>query len=218
MITIRGIVLYNIRYKETSCVVYLLTEEGIKSYKVLGAFRKKSKLLGATLPLCLEDVILTKSNFPTLTSYSVFDSYNEVKDDLFKTIFAESLVDLTKKINESSYYKNVYRFFIRCLDYIKNTKNYYLVLSIYYLKLTKIFGINPSFDNEAFSNDSRSGLLPLKHLDLIKSLYLESDTLLIEKYVDINFRGIFFSIVNYYTYLLDFSFSNLKNIKAIEKR
>ena len=218
MIKIRGIVLYNIRYKETSAIVYLLTKEGIISYRVLGAFRKKSKVLGATFPLSLTDVNLSNASFPSLNNYSVIDGFLEIKNSLHKTIFAESLVDLTKKIKESVYYERVYLFFLRSLEYIRSTTNYYLIVSIYYLKMTRIFGINPSFDTEAFSNDKKSGLLPLKHIVLIKSLYYEPDFVLIKKYENKDFRGIFYSIVNYYSYLLDFRFTNLKNIKAIEKR
>lgn len=205
------------RYKETSSVVYLLTREGIVSYKVLGAYRKKSKLLGATIPLIVEDVILTNGSFPILKSYSVINHYNSIKEDLYKTIFAESLIDIIRKVGESPFYSQIYDFFIRSLDYITETTNYYLVLSMFYIKMTKVFGINPSFDKESFSDDEKTGLLPIKDILVLENLYKESDEVTIKKYQNVNFRKIYFSIINYYVYLLDFSFGNNKNILAIEK-
>lgn len=139
---IKGLVISSIDYKEKSKIVYLYTPYGHDSVKANHSKDLSKGLLAFTTTL--NEVIYIKSNskFPTLLEYNLV----KTNFDLISTINNISIIGIILKIVQNipsdSNHERVYSFLIETINnlYKYNPKK---VLSIFLIKMTYVFGVNP---------------------------------------------------------------------------
>ena len=121
----------------------MYTPNGLKSIRVLGALRKKSKNLSFCEPITEVSAIITEQKFPALVEYNIVNNHSKIKEDYEKTILTQGIFELIKQVNLDSFSLNIYMFLKRTLSYLESSNLNYLIISMFFIKLTKVFGINP---------------------------------------------------------------------------
>lgn len=137
-----GIVIKSIDYKEKSKLVYLYTPFGIKSVKALDASKKQ---LGFITTLNLVEFEMTGGSFPTVTEYTLKKSYYQVYEDLKKVGALAPILDIIFHLEEDANHQRIYPFFLKTIEKVVTSKDSYLILSVFLIKMLSVFGIKPEF-------------------------------------------------------------------------
>ena len=142
----RGIVLNFIKYKETSIICRIFTQNlGLQSYIIRGSRSKKSKI-ALYQPLTILDLEVThKSNrsLHHITEASIFQPYFSIPFEIKKTVIALFLSEiLTKAIREEGQNSELYDFLENSLIAFDQIEENYSNFHIQFiLKLTTYLGI-----------------------------------------------------------------------------
>ena len=126
-----GIVIKTIDYKEKSKIVYLYTSFGMKSIKALDVLRTK---LGFVTTLNVVDFEMSKGNLPTVTEYTLKDSFYSLYEDLTKVGVLAPILDILQHLEEEVNHTRVYSFVIQILKALRETKEPYYILSLFLVK------------------------------------------------------------------------------------
>lgn len=222
---VKGIVLSSLLYKETSKIVYLYTPNGKYSIKALGSLKQKKGLLPLTTTLNMVDVIINDKDFPTAIDYSLIDSYEEIKTDLKKELWAMLILEMISKLTSDSLHDRIYNLLIKTLDLLKNNDPAKVGI-IFMVKMTYGFGIAPVLnrcikcgsddvsyfsvlDGGALCNNHKNGY---KELDDIKKIYhfdIYNDEI---NNLDVDFYKAFRIINEYYDTHLDIKFKGITSL------
>ena len=99
MIKTEGIVLNEIRYKETSKILNIYTKElGKVTVMAQGAFRPKSSLMASTQSFTLSEFYLKKGrNFYYINNSDVLDSYYSIRENMERMIYGFYILELIEK-------------------------------------------------------------------------------------------------------------------------
>lgn len=193
----------------------MYTPNGLKSIRVLGALRKKSKNLSFCEPITEVSAIITEQKFPALVEYNIVNNHSKIKEDYEKTILTQGIFELIKQVNLDSFSLNIYMFLKRTLSYLENSNLNYLIISTFFIKLTKVFGINPDFTNmQTFYESGFKYNSSVDLYTLYKYLYNIDDKSLLQQ-VEIDeaiSKTLLKSIVEFYTYNLGYNFKFFKNL------
>lgn len=139
-----GIVVKTINYKETSKIIYVITEEGLESIEVKGA----NKISGHShIYASLLTKIAYASDKHFFKSGKVLNNYVNIKNDLDKLNTSLQLMEFVYTlIDHISDYHIFYHFFDEILELINNKENYYFYEAIFYLKTLYLLGIAPTLN------------------------------------------------------------------------
>lgn len=99
MIKTEGIILSEIRYKETSKILNIYTKElGKITVMAQGAFRPKSNLIASTQSFVLNEFNLKKGReFYYINNSYILDTYYSIRENLERMIYAFYLLELIEK-------------------------------------------------------------------------------------------------------------------------
>jgi DNA repair protein RecO (recombination protein O) len=139
---IEGFVLSSIDFKEKSKIVYLYTKEGKISFKALSSNSPKKGMLPLITSMNKVSVILTNKEFPTSIDFTLINSYQDIKDDLKKSLWYSFILEIISKLPSDSPHERVYSL----LDEIFNLRNKYdglLLTTTFMVKMTYAFGVSP---------------------------------------------------------------------------
>lgn len=176
-----GIILKTLDYKETSQIVYLYTEKGVISILVRGAKKYKSNKLSLTIPLTLVECIITDSKLPSLIDYTVLESYDYIKDDLKKNLWAQFLLEIISKVNDNFYSKNIYNLLLRTFK-LANVCDIESLVIINMIKLLKAFGVEPNFKSCVFCESNNIEFFSIKNGGTLCTKHKTSDAKKIEEF------------------------------------
>ena len=145
---LEGLVIRVIDYKESSLIMYLLTDKKIESIICKGIKKTNSKFKGYILSYNYVKCIVTDSNFPTLTDIEVLYSLSNIQNDLNKFKYAGNLINFLYK--EKYENDKVYGLAIKSLKYINDSNEMYyyyvfLLKNLYFIGL----GLNASNINKS---------------------------------------------------------------------
>jgi len=141
---IEGLVIRVIDYKESSQIMYLLTNDSIESIICKGIKKANSKLKGYILSYNYVKCIVTDSKFPTLTDITVINSMINIQNDLNKFKYAGKLINLLYK--EKYENNKVFSLALKCLRFINdNDEEYYY--NVFLLKNLYFMGIGLNSGN-----------------------------------------------------------------------
>lgn len=150
MILKEGIVIKSLKYKDTSKIVYILTEEGLTSLLVKGAYNLKSKNFSYTQEITKIGYDTAKSkhqSFQIMTTGEVLQNYTNIKNDFTKMKSAFSVLEFTYQFHEHIENKQtLYQFLLLMLDNINEKESAFYPL-IFQLKLLYLLGVGPTFHN-----------------------------------------------------------------------
>lgn len=161
---VKGIVIKSLDYKESSKIVYLFTKHGVISIKALGAKKLRKGLIGFTTTLNLVEAEITSGSLPTLIDYTLLDAYEDLKQDLKITLWVNYLLELTYKLPADVSHERCFDFLLRILEHMREKKDVFLLVIMYQLKLTILFGVAPLFKPKS----------PNTHFSLKEGRYVHS--------------------------------------------
>ncbi len=139
-----GIIIKTINYKESSKLIYLITNRGLASLEVKGA----NKLNGHShLYANLLSKIAYAENKHFLSSAKVLNNYVNIKNDFGRLEVAMQILELSYTLIEHiTDFEIYYNFLNDILDLINDKDNYHFYEAIFYIKTLYLLGIAPSLN------------------------------------------------------------------------
>ena len=146
---IKGIVIKEIAYKETSKIIEVFTEdEGIISIMAKGAKRIKSPLFSGSSYLSYgEFCIYQKNNISTLKSVDVINSFKNIMKDVVKISASSYIVSLVTQVYKQNAKTGIYDLLLSGLIKINDGINTLGIVNIIETKLLVYLGLNLHLDN-----------------------------------------------------------------------
>jgi len=146
---IRGIVIGDTNYSETSKILKVLTKDhGIISVMSKGCRRLKSSLRSASSKLVYADfnVCYKENGISTLTSVDIVSNFDNIKLDIKKISYASFLTELTTQVYNQNNDTGLFDLFISALLKIEEGFDPLIITNIIELKYLEYLGVKPSID------------------------------------------------------------------------
>lgn len=143
----QGIIIKTIDYQENSKIVYLLTNDGIKSAIVRGAKNLKSHTYSYAQPLVKIEFEIKKDRY--IGANNIINNYNNIKLNFDKLTIALKIIEICYVLGEHITDSNIFYTFVNdILNYIEieNNSNYYNIYElIFKIKILYLLGVAPVF-------------------------------------------------------------------------
>lgn len=146
---IKGIVLSETLYSESSKILNVLTEElGIIGVISKGCRKIKSSLrsVSGKLTFGVFNISYKKDGLSTLISVDVIDSFNCIKSDITKISYASFLLELTEQVYKQNNNDEIFDLFINALLKINEGFDPTIITNILELKYLDYLGIGLMLD------------------------------------------------------------------------
>ncbi len=192
-----AIVLKSLDYKDSSKILYLYTNNGLKSIIAHGVKKMNNinRFLSQNGNLIF--VTFSKGSFPSLKEGELLNDFPKIKKDLLAYAYVNHLLELVNNtISEDADHPKMFDFLKRILGLFNEGKDPESLSFIFELKLLYFLGYGLNFkecnicgktDDLVFNIDN-GGLVCKSHLSLNQQAYSSEIFLLIAKlyYLDIN--------------------------------
>ncbi len=153
----QGVVLKTIDYQENSKIIYLLTNQGIKSAVVRGAKNLKSHTYSYAQPLVKIEFEIKKDRY--IGANKILYNYNNIKLDYNKITYALRIIEICYTLGEHiTDSKLFYSFTTEILDLINNNEVYDIYELIFKIKTLYLLGVAPVF-TKCVSCSSKENLI-----------------------------------------------------------
>lgn len=145
-LTVRGLVIRSVLYKESDRIVSILTKEkGVVSARASGAAKSTSPFSYSTQPMMLCDFVLAKTrDYYYLRDAEVIEPFQTVQEDIERLTAAAHLLEITSDIcvdQESC--RSVYPLLLHALYALtKKEKDYRLTVSVFEWKIPDLLGFS----------------------------------------------------------------------------
>lgn len=154
---IRGIVVSEVSYKDSSKVLNILCEEGI-----IGVISKGCKCINSPLrvisnKLTLGEYVIyyNESKLSTLKEGSILDNFNNIKNDLNKISHATYINDLVNQVMKQNADPTVFSLYLSALKKIDEGINETVVMNILEIKLLDYLGVGINLNGCAKCGSTR---------------------------------------------------------------
>lgn len=140
---VKGIIINETNYGETSKIINILTEEGIIGVLAKGAKSIKSPLRSFTLSFTYGtfNIYYKEDKLSTLKSVDIIDNFNNIKKDIVLISYMTYLCDLASQVMKQNINKDIYTLLIEALIKINNGLNPMIITNILELKLLDYLGV-----------------------------------------------------------------------------
>ena len=154
---IRGIVVSEVPYKDSSKVLNILCEEGVIGVVSKGCKRINSPLRVISNKLTLGEYVIyyNESKLSTLKEGSVIDNFNNIKNDLNKISHATYITDLVNQVMKQNAEPTVFSLYISALKKIDEGINETVVMNILEIKLLDYLGVGINLNGCAKCGSTR---------------------------------------------------------------
>ncbi len=154
---IRGIVVGEVPYKDSSKVLNILCEEGVIGVVSKGCKRINSPLRVISNKLTLGEYVIyyNESKLSTLKEGSVIDNFNNIKNDLNKISHATYITDLVNQVMKQNADPTVFSLYISALKKIDEGINETVVMNILEIKLLDYLGVGINLNGCAKCGSTR---------------------------------------------------------------
>ncbi len=154
---IRGIVVSEVPYKDSSKVLNILCEEGVIGVISKGCKRINSPLRVISNKLTLGEYVIyyNESKLSTLKEGSVIDNFNNIKNDLNKISHATYITDLVNQVMKQNADPTVFSLYISALKKIDEGINETVVMNILEIKLLDYLGVGINLNGCAKCGSTR---------------------------------------------------------------
>ncbi len=144
---IKGIVVKEIAYKDTSKIIEVLTNNGIYSIVARGAKKVNSSLfLGTSFLSYSEFCIYEKEDLSTLKSVSIINSFKNTLKDIVKLGASSYLVNLCMQVYKQNNKTEIYNILLTGITKIDSGINTLGIVNIIEIKLLKYLGLKLNLD------------------------------------------------------------------------
>lgn len=155
---IKGIIISERPYKESSKLLDMITEEhGVISLIAKGSKRLKSNLRSISSKLTYADFQINykEGKLSTLICADIINPLNNIKNDLLKLSYASYILDLTSQVLKENENKNIFNILESSLLKIEEGYDPEVITNILELKYLSYLGISPNFDNCSICGKSK---------------------------------------------------------------
>ena len=143
---IEGLILKQTDFKESSKILHVYTETGLKSVLTHGAKQLKSPFLRLAGTLNLIRYFATGKGLPIMTDGELLDDFGTLKSNLDKATYATHLIELVYFFAEGELdHAKLYPFLKRILAKISESNDYIPYAFMFELKLLHLLGVSPQF-------------------------------------------------------------------------
>ncbi len=144
---IKGIVVKEIAYKDTSKIIEVLTNDGLYSIVAKGAKKVSSPLfLGTTFLLYSEFCIYEREKISTLKSVDLINGYKNTLKDIVKLGASSYLVNLCMQVYKQNSSNEIYDLLLVGISKIDSGINPLGIVNILEIKLLKYLGLKLHLD------------------------------------------------------------------------
>lgn len=146
---IKGIVIGDTNYSETSKILKVLTKEhGIISVMSKGCRRLKSPLRSASAKLVYAyfNIVYKQNGISTLTSVDIIDNFDKIKLDIKNISYASFILELTTQVYNQNNDNELFDLLINGLIKINEGFDPLIISNIIELKYLEYLGVKPSID------------------------------------------------------------------------
>ncbi len=154
---IRGIVVSEVPYKDSSKVLNILCEEGVIGVISKGCKRINSPLRVISNKLTLGEYVIyyNESKLSTLKEGSILDNFNNIKNDLNKISHATYITDLVNQVMKQNADPTVFSLYVSALKKIDEGINEMVVMNILEIKLLDYLGVGINLNGCAKCGSTR---------------------------------------------------------------
>lgn len=154
---IRGIVVSEVPYKDSSKVLNILCEEGVIGVVSKGCKRINSPLRVISNKLTLGEYVIyyNESKLSTLKEGSVIDNFNNIKNDLNKISHATYITDLVNQVMKQNADPTIFSLYLSALKKIDEGINETVVMNILEIKLLDYLGVGINLNGCAKCGSTR---------------------------------------------------------------
>lgn len=154
---IRGIVVSEVPYKDSSKVLNILCEEGVIGVISKGCKRINSPLRVISNKLTLGEYVVyyNESKLSTLKEGSILDNFNNIKNDLNKISHATYITDLVNQVMKQNADPTVFSLYLSALKKIDEGINETVVMNILEIKLLDYLGVGINLNGCAKCGSTR---------------------------------------------------------------
>lgn len=146
IVDVKGIVLNETNYSDSSKILNVLTSEyGLISIISKGCRNLKSKLRGSSRKLVYGTFhfYYKENSLSTLIGIDVINDYPKIVMNLESVVYASYLLDLTRQVVKQSKEKKILTLLISALDKIEKGLNKAVITNILELKYLDFLGVSP---------------------------------------------------------------------------
>ena len=145
---VKGIVIKEIDYKDTSKIIEIISLDGIYSLVAKGAKRIKSPLFSGTNFLRYgEFCFYEKDNISTLKSVSLINNFKNILKDIVKISASTYLISLCTQVYKQHPVKQIFELLLIGLEKIDEGINVLGIVNIIEIKLLKYLGLKLHLDS-----------------------------------------------------------------------
>lgn len=143
---IEGLVLKSIDYKESSKIVYIYTDEGLKSVLIHGANKIKSRKLNFSRVLNYVQIYGSGKNMLTFRDGDILEGFPKIANNLEKYTYSLHILELVYSFsNHEHNHEKLLGYLLKVFNKISQTEEYIPYLNSVELKLLYLLGVNPMF-------------------------------------------------------------------------
>lgn len=147
---IEGIVLKELRFKETSKILTILTPHQGKIFAIArGAYRPKSQIVGTTQPFSYNRFVLFKGkNFYYINQIDPIESYYSIRENMHRLLYGSYMLELAdSSILEGEENVRVFLLLKKGLKVLSDTeKDFVKFIAAYEMKFISFLGYKPLLD------------------------------------------------------------------------
>lgn len=149
----RGIVINYIRYKESSIIARIFTEQfGIQAYIVNGVRTKKGSKIALYQPLTLLDLVVYhkhNANLFRISEIKCREAFNNIPIDIKRSCIAMFFTEVLSKTIKGETEPNLFNFIYQSILFLEHIEeNYENIHLQFLLKLSKYLGFEPETEIE----------------------------------------------------------------------
>ncbi|MCL2522889.1 MAG: DNA repair protein RecO [Erysipelotrichales bacterium] len=143
----KGIILRSIDFKETSKIIYLITESGIRSVIVRGAKKLTGRTLFLTNSFTEIEYQAKEADLPVLTDGDLLFDFSGIRNDYLKYFFAENISAYLYLASPEVDFPLLYRLFQASLKLIDNYQDAEIISFAFEIKFLFFLGLKPELTN-----------------------------------------------------------------------
>ncbi|MDQ3395209.1 MAG: DNA repair protein RecO [Bacteroidota bacterium] len=218
----RGIVINYIRYKESSIIVKIFTEQfGIQSYIVNGVRSKKGSKIALYQPLTLLELVVYhkyNANLFRISEIKCPEPFNNIPKDIKRSCIAMFLTEVLSKALKGETEPKLFDFIYQTILFLEHIEvNFENIHLQFLLKLSRYLGFEPESEVEILD---QIGQVPVENEQINEPALLKA--LLVSDYtndIKINNRSrrkLLDILLKYYSLHIE-SFGEMKSVVVLKE-
>ncbi|MBI9008822.1 MAG: DNA repair protein RecO [Tenericutes bacterium] len=144
MENIKGLILKSINYKESSKIIYIYTDAGLRSCLIHGSNKMKNRYLNLSRVLNYIDIHVSGKDLLTFRDGDVLNGFRDLAGDLEKYTYCTHILELIYSFSSHQHdHEKLLNFLLKIFTIIEKEENYIPYLNMIELKLLYLLGVNP---------------------------------------------------------------------------